>query len=422
MNNLAGNQAAARPLLPPLAVTEEARTERIQLLKFVTLFGVGGTEKQFMSLAGLLDRERFNLSFGCLKLWGDLLEEVARQQFKVTEYPLRSFYRPNALRQMRRFASALRKERIQIVHSYNFYANVFSIPAARMAGVPCVIASIRDMGAYMTPMQKRVHKFICRFADRIVVNADAIRRWLIDQGYAAGKITVIRNGLDLTRFGVRSDGGALRREFWIPPHVPLVVMLSRLNPQKGVEYFLEAAALVKQRCPRAHFLIVGEAYINTGGVFRPDQVYRKQLGHRAVKLGISDHVRFTGMRRDVPEILGAAAVSVLPSFSEGISNTLLESMAAGASVVATRVGGAPEIIEDGKHGLLVPPGDAEALADAICRLLEDPVLAARLSAQARKRVEAEFSFERMVQQTEDLYAELLERKSKGRGMDGRRHV
>jgi glycosyltransferase involved in cell wall biosynthesis len=411
MNNLAANQATARQVLPPMRLADAASAERIRLLKFVTLFGVGGTEKQVMNLADRLDRERFDLSFGCLKLWGDLLEEVERQQLKVTEYPLRSFYRPNALRQMLRFASDLRQARMQIVHSYNFYANVFSIPAAKFAGVPCVVASIRDMGAYMTPMQQRAQRLMCRYADHVVVNAAAIRTWLVDQGYAPEKISVIRNGLDMRKYGPRNDGAILRRQFWIPAHVPLVVMLSRLNPQKGVEYFLEAAALVRQRCPKAHFLIVGEAFINTDGVFRPDETYRKELQDKAVQLGISDHTRFTGMRSDVPEILGAAAVSVLPSFSEGISNTLLESMAAGAPVVATRVGGTPEIIEDGKHGLLVPPGDAKALADSICIILESPQLAAQLSGEARRRVDAEFSFDNMVRETEDLYMALLQRKT-----------
>lgn len=411
MSNLMTNRDSPRTVIRPPHPLAGADAERIRLVKFVTLFGVGGTEKQVMNLAARLDRERYDLSFGCLKLWGELLDELERQQLKVTEYPLRSFYRPKAWRQMLRFASSLRRGRAQIVHSYNFYANVFSIPAARLAGVPCVVASIRDMGAYMTPAQQKVQKFVCRFADKVVVNAGAIRDWLVAQGYAPEKIEVIRNGLDLSRYGARSDGAALRRQFWIPPHVPLVVMLSRLNPQKGIEYFLEAAALVRRRCPEAHFLVVGEAYINTDGVFRPDEVYRKALQQQAVALGISDHTRFTGMRSDVPEILAAAAVSVLPSFSEGISNTLLESMAAGAPVVATRVGGTPEIIEDGKHGLLVQPGDAKALADAICAVLEKPFLAAHLSNEARRRVEAEFSFDNMVNETEGLYGALLRQKA-----------
>lgn len=405
------------PMVTPLG----AASERIRLLKFVTLFGVGGTEKQVMNLAARLDHERFDLSFGCLKLWGDLLEEVERQQLKVTEYPLRSFYRPQALRQALRFASALRNSRTQIVHSYNFYANVFSIPAARLAGVPCVVASIRDMGAYMTPAQQRVQKFMCRFADRVVVNAGAIRDWLVGQGYAEGRISVIRNGLDISAYGARNDGLALRREFWIPPHVPLVVMLSRLNPQKGIDQFLEAAAIVRRRCAKAHFLVVGEAFINTDGVLRPDRAYRQALEQKAVKLGVSNHTRFTGMRSDVAEILGAAAVSVLPSFTEGISNTLLESMAARAPVVATRVGGTPEIIEHGKHGLLVSPGDVQALAGAICAVLEQPLLATRLSYEARRRVEAEFSFDNMVRETEDLYGTLLQQKGLVHGAGRKDH-
>lgn len=412
MNNLAtGTESPARPLHPAgIAAVETGAAERVRLLKFVTLFGVGGTEKQVMSLAARLDRKRFDLSFGCLKLWGDLLDEVERQKYQVTEYPLRSFYRPHAWRQVIRFASALRKSRTQIMHSYNFYANVFSIPAARLAGVPCIVASIRDMGAYMTPAQVKVQRFMCRFADRVVVNAGAIRDWLVEQGCPAQKISVIRNGLDLSRYGRHSDGLVLRQQFWIPPQVPLVVMLSRINPQKGIDQFLEAAAIVRQRCPKAHFLVVGEAFINTDGVFRPDQDYRRALEQKAVKLGVSDHMRFTGMRSDVAEILGAAAVSVLPSFSEGISNTLLESMAAGVPVVATSVGGTPEIIEHGKHGLLVSPGDSRALAEAICTVLEQPLLAARLSHDARERVEVEFSFDNMVRETEGLYEELLLQK------------
>jgi glycosyltransferase involved in cell wall biosynthesis len=128
-------------------------------------------------------------------------------------------------------------------------------------------------------------------------------------------------------------------------------------------------------------------------------------------LGLTDRVHFTGLRKDVPQILAAAAVSVLPSISEGISNTLLESMAAGVPVVASRVGGTPEVIEDGEHGLLVPPNDPEVLAGAISRVLGDPILAAKLGANGRRRVTQEFSFEAVVRQTEDLYRKLLAAKA-----------
>lgn len=382
----------------------------VRLLKFMTTFGVGGTEKQVVDMAQRLDRRRFDLSFGCLKRWGGLLDEV-EAKFTVTEYPIRSFYECSAFHQQYRFMRALQRQRIQIVHSYNFYANVFSIPAAKLAGVPCVVASIRDMGVYMTPMQLRVQRWMCGFADRIVVNAEAIRNWLIEQGYRADKIRVIRNGLDLSKYGPKTDGVGLRRQFSLPPGAPLVVMLSRLNPQKGVEYFLEAAALVRQRCPDARFLVVGEAHINDGGTVRTDLEYRRKLEALAAQLGISERLSFTGMRSDVPDILAAASVSVHPSFSEGISNSLLESMAAGVPVVATHVGGTPEVIQHKHQGLLVPPRHAAELADAICTVLGNPFLAARLCQQARARIAASFSFDSIVRETEQLYAGLLLEKT-----------
>jgi glycosyltransferase involved in cell wall biosynthesis len=396
----------------------EGARKRIRVLKFLTLFGIGGTEKQVVNLAKRIDRRAFDLSFGCLSRWGELIGEVEQGQgIAVTEYPIRRLYGLHALRQQWRFARELRKGRIQIVHSYNFYGNVFSIPAAKIAGVPVVIASIRDLGIYLRPAQLRVQKWVCRFADRIVVNAEAIRDWLVADGYPMDKIVVIRNGVDVTRFGGHSDGAALRREFDLPRDAPLVVMLSRLNPKKGIECFLEAAALIHRQCPEVCFLAVGEAYARGDGEFHIDPVYRQKLQDRVMELGLGRCFRFTGMREDVPEILAAAAVSVLPSFSEGVSNTLLESMAAGVPVVATRVGGTPEVIRDKEHGLLSPPGDPEAIADSVRTLLHSPLLAARLSAQARERVVREFSFDAVVRRTQDLYLELLESKTH-RGEDG----
>lgn len=392
---------------------------RIRLLKFMTLFGVGGTEKQVVNLVSKMDHSRFDLSFGCLKRWGGMLDDVDQKRIEVAEYPIRSLHEYNAFRQQYRFSGLLRKRRIQIVHSYNFYANAFSLPAAKFAGVPCTVASIRDLGVYLTPKQQLFQKWVCRLADRVVVNAEAIRDWLVDQGYNAGKISVIRNGLDISKYGRCGNGAGLRAELGLPARAPVVLMLSRLNPKKGVEYFLEAAAQVKHNCPDACFLVVGDEFTRQGDVRKPDLEYREILQKSAFRLGIEDCIRFTGMRSDVPEILSIAAVSVLPSFSEGISNSVLESMAAGVPVVATHVGGTPEVIQDKQHGLLVAPGDAPALAEAIIAILRSPLLATRLSEQARRRVETAFTLDRMVRETEDLYLSLLETKAGAkRGIGG----
>ncbi|HEY3645469.1 MAG TPA: glycosyltransferase, partial [Gammaproteobacteria bacterium] len=216
----------------------EGAARPIQLVKFLTTFGVGGTEKQVANLTQRMDRRAFDVSFACMSRWGEMITEIEDQQgIEISEYPLESLYELNAFRQQWRFAQALRRDRTQILHSYNFYANVFSLPAAKLAGVPGIVASIRDMGVYLSPMKLRAQKLVCRLADRIVVNAGAIRDWLVEQGYDARKIVVIRNGVDTSRFGARDDGAALRREWDIPAGVPLVMLLARLNPTKGIESF-----------------------------------------------------------------------------------------------------------------------------------------------------------------------------------------
>ena len=398
--------------VPAQTYSKVEALERIRLVKFLTIFGIGGTEKQVVNLTKRMDRGAFDVSFGCTNRWGALLDEVVKRQgIEVAEYPLNSLYGMNALRQQFRFSRALRKSRTQIVHSYNFYANVFCIPAAKLAGVPCLVASIRDLGVYLSPAKLRLQRWVCCLADRIVVNAGAIRDWLVEEGYPAHKIVVIRNGVDVSRFGARNDGAALRRELGLPAKAPLVTMLARLSPVKGIDQFLEAAAKLRGTHPDACFLLVGECY--TRGSQREivvDQAYRKELQDKVDRLGLTDRVMFTGLRKDVPDVLAASAVSVLPSLSEGISNTLLESMAAGVPVVATRVGGTPEAVTDGEQGLLVPPGDATALASAISRILSDPLLAARLGNNGRRRVIEEFSFEAVVRRTEALYRDLLAAK------------
>lgn len=389
----------------------DTKPSQIKLLKFVTAFGIGGTEQQIANLTRMLDRSRFDLRMGCLKCWGDFLGGIEKGRIPVSEYAINRLYHIWTFKQQMRLASDIRRYQIQIVHSYNFYANAFAIPAAKLAGAPVTIASIRDAGVYLTPAKRRVQRVLCRWADCILVNAEAIKEWLAGEGYSPNKITVIKNGIDLSRFSCKNGSAGLREEFGLPGHGPLVVMLSRLNPQKGVEYFLEAAAYVRQRCPEACFLLVGDAVVHQGGV-TANVAYRRALEQRAARLGLGRHVIFTGFRTDVPELLSAATVSVLPSFSEGLSNALLESMAAGVPVVATRVGGNPEVIEHEKGGLLVPPRDSRALGEAIQAILENPDLARKVAEEGRRRVAEDFSLERMVRETEDLYVRLLEEKEK----------
>jgi glycosyltransferase involved in cell wall biosynthesis len=373
-----------------------------RVLNVVPTLMCGGTENQFMTLARMLDRMRFDVEFACLRRWGGFVDELLARNIPLTEYPVSTFRSLAAIAQQARLTRHIMRRHIQIVHAYNFYGNVFATPPARLVA-PVVIASIRDRAPYLTRMQKRVQRYACQFADCILVNADAVKDWLIGDGYDASKIAVIRNGVDLARFDNLPSQVNLRRELGMSDDTPLVGVVSRLTRLKGLEHFLEAAAIVRSRIPAVRFLVVGETS-------PMDRDYLGELQEYAVRCGVAGHVTFTGIRSDVPAVLASFTVSVMPSLNEALSNVVLESMAAGAPTVATRVGGTPEAVVDGVTGILVPPADSAALADAIIHLLGNPQLAAQLGYAARARIADHFSVRRMVSATEDLYTDLLERK------------
>jgi len=389
-------------------------TNRVRLLKFVTMFGIGGTERQVVNLGLGLDPSRFELHLACFRREGHFLPEIQARRIPLEPFDINCLYNPRALREQLRFCGQARREGIDIVHTYGFYPNVFAIPAAKLARVPAVIASIRDIGVYLTPRQRRVQRTVCRLADCVLVNAEAVKEWLITEGYRPSKIAVIRNGIDLSRFTRRLPTGGLRRELGIPPEAPVVTLVSRLSRQKGVEHLLEAAVTVAKRVSGVHFVIVGNGFAIKDGTVVEDVAYRGQLESYAHQLGLGNRVRFTGVRLDVPEMLTEATVSVLPSLSEGLSNAVIESMAAGLPVVATRVGGNSEAVEEGVTGLLVPPGEPGALARAMCQLLENSELSASFGRAGRRRAFERFSLDRMVQETEQLYVDLLQSRLSSR--------
>lgn len=377
----------------------------IKVIKVVPTLLCGGTETQFMTLARSLDPDRFALRFACLRKWGPFVDELSAREIPLQEYGVTTFRSWRALWQQARFARDVRRHGIDIVHTYSFYGNVFAVPPGRIAA-PVVVASIRDRGLYLTPMQKRVQRHVCRLADCVLVNAEAVKSWLVGDGFAADRITVIPNGIDTSRFAAAADRIAVRRSLGLPDDAPLVAVVSRLHRLKGIEDFLDAAAIIAAGRPDVRFLVIGE----------PSPVdniaYRDELVARAARLGLGGRVMFTGLRADVPQLLAAVDVSVMPSLNEALSNVLLESMAAGAPVVATDVGGTTEALQHERNGLLIPPSNAEVMAAAIERMLANPPLARQLGVQARRDIAERFSLERMVAATAGVYEDLLARKQR----------
>lgn len=231
----------------------------------------------------------------------------------------------------------------------------------------------------------------------MVAVSEDIRRFLVKRvGVNERLITTIYNGIEPREY--RSDHRArevIRRELGLTEGRPVLGTVGNLYPVKGHVYLVRAMAAVAAKRPDAVCLILGRGQL------------LEQLRHTATELGIDHHVMFLGFREDVPALLRAMDIFVLPSLSEGLSLALLEAMAAGKAVVATNVGGNPEVVLDRQTGLLVPSEDAPALADAILLLLRDPALAERLGESGRIRVDKEFSVTAMAQRYDALYGELL---------------
>jgi len=356
----------------------------------------GGSERQFAQLAGSLDPAQFRVHLGCLQRKGSFLDGNSMRHFPVRG----SLYRWHSMKSRYRMAKHMRECQVAVAHAFDFYTNLMMVPAARLAGVPVVIGSQRQLGDLLTARQRQVQAAIFRWADCVVSNSRIVADSLIADGMPPHKVAVIPNGLPEACFAETRP--ALSRV----EDVTRVGMIARMNsPAKNYSVFLRAAARVAAQFPNVEFVMVGDGPL------------RSELEALANQLGVAGRTRFLGDRRDIPAVLASLDVSVLPSASESLSNVILESMAAGVPVVATDVGGNPELVSE-KTGILVKVKDADALADGMERLLQDPAARRQMGRDARVFARANFTTQQMRARHEELYHELLERKR----WQGRREI
>jgi glycosyltransferase involved in cell wall biosynthesis len=377
-------------------------TSRIKVLKFLNHFYIGGTERQFVHVANGLDPSKFDVEIGCLKRAGPLLQSL-RSEMPVHLYPIRkSFYHFQSLVSQLRLAQDLRRRRIDIVHTYGWYPNIFAIPPSWLAARPLRIASIRDAGAYMTPAKILALKIACGLADCVLANSAAGRDWLVAQGVKAQKVEVIRNGIIIPEPAAKREESPIRSEFGIPPGAPLCACIGRVVSGKGIDFYLRAARILADQGRDVRFLMIGAVSV--------EKNYRSEMEVLARDLNLEGRVIFTGQRHDVADILREVDIVVHPSLTEGLSNVILEAMAAGLPVVATNTGGNPELVQDGETGFLIPTENERDIAGAVARLLDDPQMAIAFGEAARRRIVQEFSIRHMLSQTEDLYLRLAEKR------------
>lgn len=373
----------------------------VSLFLMTNSFETGGSERQLSVLARNLSPQQFNLSLGCISRIGPFANEFG----DVPEFDLGgSLYGLTSIRARLRLSRFLRQRQIQIAHAFDFYTNLTLIPAARLAGVPVVIGSQRQLGDLLTPRQFRAQAAVFRWCDAVICNSRAAADRLAEEGISPNKLVVVGNALPAEAFAPAPE--ALPRK----PGVLRVGMVARMNAHyKNHAGFLRIAAAIHRIAAAIHRDMPDVEFLLAG-----DGPLRSEFEQQARDLGLGRRVIFLGDRRDIASVLASLDVAVLTSDSESLSNVILEAMAAGLPVVAYRVGGNAELVDvapgNAERGILVPAGDEVAFASAVQRLLSSPSVRSQLGGNARAFAAENFSLESILARYEDCYRSLLEKK------------
>jgi glycosyltransferase involved in cell wall biosynthesis len=374
-------------------------TAPIKVVTLINLFqGIGGAERLAVEIALRLDRERFEAT-----VWtsrpsrGPLLE-----QLEASHVPVFSLARttPWQLWEWVPFLRYLREEKVDVLHAHGFGSNAWAAIWGRLTQVPVVIAHEHTWSFEGQPVRKFVDRHvIARWSDVLLAVSREDRRRMRDiEGISDDRTRYLPNGIPpLTTLGHN-----VRTELEIPVDAPVIGTVGVLRQQKGLDLLIEASATLAREFPIIRVLIAG------GGL----PARKQQLEAQARALGLSEVVTLLGLRTDIGDVLSALDVVVSSSHFEGSPLAIMEYMAAGKPIVATRVGGVPDLIEHGKTGVLVEPGDVDALAEGISTLLRDRERAGQLGTEARLRQQAEFDIDTTVRRVEDLYEALLVKRGR----------
>lgn len=370
---------------------------RIRVVYCVASMDLGGTELNALRTAGRLDTSRFDVTVATLGDEGPLRSQYDDAEIPVLHFPVTSLYNRTALREGARVFRFLRRQRIDVVHCHDMYTNVFTLPWARLARVPVIIASRRWIHSVDDARLEAANRIAYRLAHRVLGNSVAVTRLLRDSdGVRESRILHLPNFVDESAFTPPepAEVASLRRELRLPDDAEVVGCIARLVVIKGHDILLNAFSQVARRRPRLHLVLIG------------DGSYRQELERLAQSLGIADRTHFAGYRPNIPNLNHLFDVAALASRSEGFPNALVEAMAAARPVVATDVGGNPDAVRP-PTGILVPPVDANAFALALERLLADEPLRRSMGQAAVRVARAEYHAESVIPRLESMYSELV---------------
>lgn len=378
-----------RPLAAPSGV-------RHVLFVIDQICQLGGAERVLLNTIRLLPKDRFRCSLVTFKLEPTLAAELPCP-YEVL--PLKKTYDLNSLKVAFRLRSLIRRERVDIVHTFFETSDLWAGPIAKFSRNVKLISSRRDMGILRDSKHHIAYRLLGPIFDQVIAVSDEVREYCLRKdNLASRKVMTIYNGLELEKINAFSTAPGLRRSLGIHESAPLIATVANIRRVKGIDVLVEAAGRVLEAIPEATFLIIGRKS-------EPD--YHQELIEQITARGLEGNIKFLGESANVFSLLKACDVFLLPSRSEGFSNALIEAMACGLPSVATLVGGNAEAIEDGKNGYLIKSGDAELAAKRVVSLLADRELRSRMAAAARTTVEKKFTAQVMIEKLVDCYDRLL---------------
>jgi len=393
----------------------EKKQNNIKVLHIITRLIKGGAQENTLLTVVNLDETRYQtalVSGPSVGSEGEIESKARRLGVDLTIIPelIREISPIIDLRALYKLYRFIKRGKYDIVHTHSSKAGIVGRLAAKLAGVPIIIHSPHShifygyYGEFLSLVFVWMEKIFALFTDRIFTLTSIGKREHIEYGVGlSSKFTVVHSGVPLEPFlNVKVNKAAdKRQEFSLNENDIVCIFVSRLVPVKGHQYLISAIPEVLENVPSAKFVLVGDGEL------------RDELEQQALSLGVKDSVIFTGLRHDVPELLAMSDLFVLSSINEGMGRVLVEAMAVGLPVVATKVGGVPDVVVDGETGILVPSENSKVLAGAIMRLLKDENMRRRMGEAGRRRVNPAFGVEAMVGKIANVYEELIKRKIRG---------
>jgi glycosyltransferase involved in cell wall biosynthesis len=356
---------------------------------------IAGSERNIMQLLRGMDQRRFEVYVACFYS-GEVAQVMRAERFQVHDLRLGGIYSFSGLKNIILLSKLIREEKIDLILTYHEGSDFLGLVLSKLCAIP-IISNRRDMGFKTRFPHQVTYRLFGRCFDGVITVSDAVKKEVIHRGwFKERKVWSIHNGINAGEYGNHVNRDSIKRSMGIKANTLVVGLIANIKKIKGIRYFVHAASLISAENSGVEFVIIGYDLNETG-------YSMKDMKLLADRMNIADKIHFLGGRKDIGELISTFDVAVISSLSEGFSNVLLEYMASGRPVVATDVGGNREAVIHGETGLLVPSENADQLAEAIKVFLDHKDLALTYGLAGRKRVEKEFSLQRMIEKYESIF-------------------